>query len=208
MVTPEQAFDFLGIAEPTSTQEALVDSLIELVTAEIEAYCDRLLDQNEVVEETLKYTYYDYDLDPDPAFAVRKGQPVIRLKEYPVDDLELTENGEVVPEDDYHLYSDIGIIIGKKAFDTRFANLSADYLGGYNPVPSALQLVALQGIKAYFSDSGTTAQGNANVKSKSLDRFSVSYGNGQSLIGGTGGKTYLITNEAILSKYRRFDIWG
>lgn len=45
MVTPEQAFDFLGIAEPTSTQEALVDSLVELVTAEIEAYCDRLLDK-------------------------------------------------------------------------------------------------------------------------------------------------------------------
>lgn len=208
MITLDEALEFLGIVQPTQAQEDLIRTLITLVTAEIENYCDTILAETEIEDETLAYTSYDYDLELIPLIQIRAGTPIIVLRHVPVTDLVIEQDSVVVPSDNYTLYENVGIIVPKIRLQTRDKLLTASYTAGLEPVPAVLKLVALQGVKAYYADSGGVSQGNSNIKSKSLDRFSVSYGNSNQLNGGGGERTYIVNNKSILDKFKRIYIWG
>lgn len=208
IVSLEDALQFLGITNPTPEQEAMVEMFIELVTAELEAYLDIKIIPTAITNEVIDQSFVaDYSVIP--TIDIRQYHSSIRLLYAPVSNVVLRDiNNSVIAPSTYKIDENSGTIylLGYCSLP-----IKANYTAGYNPIPKALQLVAMQGIKQYYSESGTTANNSGNVKGKQLDRFSVTYGNSNQMYssgGGTGGKQYLTGNSAILNKYKNVQIWG
>lgn len=206
MVTLARALDFLGITNPTATQQDLLELFIELVGSEIEAYTNRVLIQR-ATSETLTFGTTS-DMSHIPEIEIISGALYSVLSETPVSALTLTDDNGAIAASRYKLFADTGVIRFEGGTPT--GDVTASYTAGFDPIPADLQLVALQGIRQYWSESGAVAQGSGNVKSKSLDRFSVSYGQGNQTYtaGGNIGKTYLEGNSSILDRYTKFRVWG
>lgn len=211
--------EFLGIT--STVNNSLIESFIELVSAEVEAFVDRNLEEASYTNEILRYKRSEYDPNPNQGLDVYAIRPQVFLDNTPARNLTLTYKGSTVSEDDYELDGDSGVITLYKGFSDYKDSFTATYTAGYTTVtgsqytvPRALQLVVMEGVKIMYANSGTTNQGSGDIKSKTIKDFSVSYGNQQtasytSATSGSGSalvKTYLQANQITLRRYMRVNI--
>lgn len=205
MLTLDQIKEYLGI---TGTEyDDLLESLNVYVTAEIEAYIDRVIPATDYEGEVLHYTFNINDLAPRPLIAVRGGTAKLFPLQYPLKDVVMYSDGDIVDASSY-VVSDKWITMKSYVSDA-YDTLTIDYTGGYDPIPEALILVALDGVKALFEQSAPASQGTENVKSKSLGDFSVTYGTASDSVVTNGSqfmKQYIAKNNVILDRYKRIGI--
>jgi hypothetical protein len=213
IITTQQAKDYMGIT--VSTYDTLIGSFVEMVTQEIETYTDREFTQSSY-NEILSIQNSRFDLEDDLPLNTQSDRLYLRLRQTPVVTFSsITQNSVTVSNENYTVDSVTGVITFYEPVSDYKDQLVANYTAGYaDPtvtgsaysMPRDLQMVALQGVKVMFENSGTAKQGQGNVKSKSLKDFSVSYGNEQSglyvNINGQLMKSYLVGNKIILDKYK------
>lgn len=184
IISLQEAKDFLQIT--TTATDALIEDYIDMVTAEIEAYCDRSFEAVTYTEvlhtDRSKYdlsTYYPLNTGDYPI--------AIRLKQYPVQEIiSIVDNITTISSSNYTVDNDNGLLRFYEAISDYKEELVATYFAGYDSttgstysMPNDLKLVAKQGVKVYYQNGGQAKQNQGNVKSKSLKDFSVSYGNEQ-----------------------------
>lgn len=209
MITLQQVKQYLGLTTTTPGIDALLTQLIAIVTAEIEAYLGATIAEKTITDEWL-HRGTTSDSSVIPLIEVRGGVEYIKLENAPVKNVVLKNKDGIIPSSTYEVEPSTGIISMKQGKFSRYTY--ATYTAGYNPVPMDLQGVALEGVKTQYANSGTVQQGSGNIKSKTLDRFSVSMGNNTNLYGSAGGggstKLYLDANKSILDRYRNLSVWG
>jgi hypothetical protein len=206
MITIAEAKSYMGVT--ITTNDVLIGTLIDYVTAEIEAVCGRNLMQKVYTDEVLKYNVPNYDAQFNPELDLNEDNKRLFLKNFPVQSLSLKENGVVVSVDNYILDSNNGVIELFTSPSDYKNNLKATYTAGYVVtgtsfvVPNDLKMIALQGVKYEYAYSGTVLQGQSNVQAKSTGAFSVTYNkdNTKPLQPGAT-KPYLAMNTAIINKY-------
>lgn len=207
-VTLSETKDFLQIT--TTASDVLIQSYIDIVTGEVDAYTNRTLSEV-TYSEVVEYLEDGRDRNAYRPYNVAENYPRLYLSEYPVvGDVELVyDSVTTVSTANYKTSSDNGVVFvyDYQADDQR--KLEANYVAGYTTAsaPAALKGVIYQGVKSYYENNSVAKQGVGNVKSKSLKDFSVSYGNEQSglytQINGKLVKTYLAANSDILDGYSR-----
>jgi hypothetical protein len=215
LVTYTEAKEYLGL--PDDSDQTLVESIIGYIEAEISAYCGRNFEVAVVTDEVLKYWNPINDPYYNPRLYERGITPVASVDVWPIatgETITITANGETLNSADYVVNGDSGTIEFLVYKDDSRNRLQIDYTGGYGapgPVaPEDLKAVILEGVKDRYSTSGETSKsGSANVVSKKIGDFSVSYGDTTQVVntsasGGTSiVKRYIASNTIILDKYRR-----
>lgn len=219
MVTLTEVKDYLGIT--VGTYDALLTTFIDYISAEIETYCDRKFREATYTNEPLKFQFTQFDLLPIPPYALAGLRAATTLLHRPVQTgtITLTAGGNTITEDDgYILKEDEGIVLFYESVSDFKENLLATYTAGYATadMPGDLKLVALQGIKDLFQQSGTTSQGGTSgeVASKKVGDFSVTYDTGSSTTssnssgtaGAGGPNIFLLNNLSILQRYMSIGI--
>ncbi len=124
---------YIGITD--TSQDTLLTDLLTYVSSEIEALCNR------GIEQTTDTEYFD------------GGSKLIRLHNFPISSvsaLEYNAGSESSPawtavdRDDYHIDTAAGIITHVSGFPGGTQGLRVKYTGGYATVPSNLEQLAYQ----------------------------------------------------------------
>lgn len=180
MITLNEAKAYLGVT--TTATDALITTIINNVTAEIESVCGRKLMEHVYSNEVLSYEISDYDGQYNPEIDLESDYLKLFLKNYPVQSLSLTADGVEVDDANYDIDANNGVVTMYQAESDDKGRLKATYTAGYTlttgssfTVPDDLKMVAYQGVKYEYSYSGVTTQGQSNVTSKSVGSFSVTY---------------------------------
>lgn len=210
LITLQEAKDFLQIT--TTVSDALISSYIQMVSSEIEAYCDRTFAIGTYSQPLhLKQSQFDFNTDLPLNFGTIRAQA--RLRQTPVVDFkEITSNSVTVSDNNYTVDNDNGVVTFYQSVSDYKDKLVANYVSGYatTDVPQNLKLVAKQGVKTMFENGGVAKERSGNVSSKSLKDFSVSYGNKQTglytNVDGLVMKTYLAGNRVILDRYKHIEL--
>jgi hypothetical protein len=216
IITQTQAKEFLQIT--TTVSDTLIDLYVDLVSSEIEAYCDRLFSVA-TYTQSLRLEYSKHDLGNELALQMFTDQKKVRLNQYPIHQITaITQNNVTVTASNYTVNQDNGVVTFYGSVSDYKNELSATYVAGYTTVtgseftvPKNLQLVALMGVKVMYENGSAASQTSGNVKSKSLKDFSVSYGNEQTGLyvkdeSGVLQKSYIYGNKFILDRYRQVQV--
>jgi len=148
------------------------DALDEALTViALDAACDIIRDECNI---TFNHTE-DVEID------VRSSSDILLLDEYPVTEIEVTENGTVIAvDDDFELDSDRGIL-HRKPTGTRWSRATDEpihikYSFGYETIPASVRIVALEvAAKIYevgIEDGGTSL---TEAQQKMLYRYKRVY---------------------------------
>jgi hypothetical protein len=188
------------------------DSLLSLyqvqVEAEIEAFCNVKLIEEERTE-VLKYVTSRADASDYYPFNTRGSRPGLFVDGINITTFTLLFDNTTVSASNYELDNENGYLQTDSFYDDSDKKLQAVYTSGYNTAtaPADLQSVVYQGVRAYYTNFNAAKQGAGNVQSKRIKDFSVQYGNASTgLVGASGRKIYLSSNEPILNKYTRISL--
>ena len=185
-----------------------------IVESEIEAFCNVNLKLN-TYTEPVRYEGSTLDTSGYIPYDTQVDNPTIYLRNKYVTSFTLVYNSTTTVNDSsYSLDEDNGVVTMYAYYDTTKKKLKAHYTAGYTTItaPLDLQSVVMQGVRSYYEAHGQAKQNTSNITSKSVLDFSVNYGdnlNNSFLSKNENGevfKTYLISNKAILSKYKRIYI--
>lgn len=224
MVTLAEAKTYLGIS--VTTYDTLIETFIEYTTDEIETFVDRNLVQSQYSNEVIKFEFSDFDLQEgqENELDLRRGRPAGFLTNYPIVavtgslQLAITYKGNTLIEDTDYIVDPTNGVVDFYNYPSDYKkNILATYTAGYTiasgsyQFPAALRLVALDGIKLMFQKSGTTSQGSADIKSKDVGDFGVSFGSGADTTaaiqsGALYLKKYLADNLPTLKRYMKVNI--
>lgn len=195
-ITTSDAKAYMGVT--ISSDDTLIQTLINLATAEVEDYIGKKIEHTTVSGERLVLDRPDFDLAPVNYFDLRGYRKSSQLKYSPVSGLSITYAGEtMVNDEDYFVYSDIGYIAFVDGVDDSKGTLLASYQTGYGTaLPSGLKSVVLDMVSKKYKTHGSI-KGEGEVKSKSLGEFSVTFKD----------KDIDISEYSyILNKYKSYDI--
>lgn len=204
LITLSDTKTYLGIT--SSDYDTLLNMFIGQISAEIETYLDRQLEEQEYASEVLKFVYSNNDAQNNPLLDVRGQRPQCFTKEYPISSSPapaITQDGDSVDTDDYYIDYDEGVINWNRGVSDADNKLLITYTAGYATIPDDIQAVAMEGVKQAFNNSGSASQGSGNVKSKKVGDFSVSYGSTESYVTEGGVKRYLAEGKSTLDRYKR-----
>ena len=216
LITLTQAKAYLQIT--SSDDDALISDYIEMVTGEVEAYCDRTL-TTVGYSEVLHKQRSQLDLGSEVPLNMAENRLKIRLRQTPVNSVEaIVQDTTTITSTNYTTNTDNGIITFYESVSDFKDKLVTAYTAGYTTVtgsaftvPSSLQLVVKEGVRAMYQNNTAAKMGAGNVKSKKLKDFSVSYGNDQTGLyvkdaNGALRKSYIAGNATTLNRYRRIGI--
>lgn len=215
LVTITQVQDYLGISTTTGLQ-----TYIDIVSSEIDAYTGRNLSQNVYTDEVLNWTNSTFDTSDNEPLDTEIDYPSLFLSNYPiVGSVAITEDGTAVPTANYSTDTTNGVIKVFSYISDDKDKLLATYTAGYttttgqtNTIPSDLRGVALEGVRYMFVNGGTARQGTGNVSSKKVKDFSVSYGDNADnsrYVNTDMGliKSYIAGNSIILNRYKKISTY-
>lgn len=207
-----------------TASDVLVNLYIDMIEAEISAYVGRPLGRA-TYTEVLNYLQSKFDRSSYTNLDAFQPAPNLFLKNYPI------VTGTVVIMSGDTTYSDTAYSVnydnGVISTDTFLGNVqhtligfpyqpTATYVAGYTTAtaPNDLKAVAYLGVKSLYDNNGPASNTNGDVKSKSVEGFSVSYGNEQTgYIGSTTkagtttlAKTYIASNTITLNRYKKITV--
>lgn len=186
--------------------DTLIQLYIDVVQSEISAEINVPIAQA-TYTEALSYSINRKDASDYTPFNSAYPENSLFLRNgLNVSNLTIVQDTTTVSSANYNLDADNGVITLYSYLDDSQNKLRASYTAGYTTVsaPFDLKKVVWEGVRAYYQNNTAAKQGGGDVKSKNIKDFSVSYGNTETSLNGSGGKKrYIETNESILSKYRR-----
>ena len=151
--------------------DALLESLIEAVSAQFEHYTGRRLAARD-------YSWREDDAayDPDNARLDGGGRPELVLPQYPLVSLgEVVVDGAALELDRVALDRAAGVLTRKDGvFPRGRANLGLVYRAGYTTLPPDLSQAALEQAAARFQESAA-GHGRLGISARTLADGSVSY---------------------------------
>ncbi|RJX29178.1 MAG: phage gp6-like head-tail connector protein [Desulfarculus sp.] len=170
----------------------LLEGLIEAVSAQFNAFCDRKLRARD-------YSHLAEDPDYDPANALLSGSgyPELLLPQYPVISLTtlVVDGREVAPAaggSGYALDAAAGVVsLTSGVFPRGWHNVGLVYRAGFSAAPADLAQAAVEQTAARFQESAA-GQGRLGVSARTLADGSVSY----------HGGALLPQVQAVLERYR------
>jgi hypothetical protein len=192
----------------SSDQDNLITLYRDLVEAEVEAYCNSNLIEG-TYTDVLNYEQSKVDSSGYRPFNTRQDLRKLFLRNGYVTTFTLVSDTTTVTSDNYDINEDAGVVTLYNYYDDSQEKLKGIYTSGFTTAtcPTDLKMVIFQGVKSVYENNTQASQGKGNVKSKQIKDFSVSYGNEQtgmiSTIDNTLVKNYLVSNNKILSKYKR-----
>jgi hypothetical protein len=203
IINRTEAKNFLQIT--TDSYNDLIDTYIEIVEADIEAYINNKITPTAVTDEPLSVMRSNFDQHYVPNLDTTHPYPKAITKYSPIvtdSASSVTYDGDTLTADtDYKIDEDTGVITFYTNISDYKEKLVASYTAGYVTIPTDLKSVARFGVKEYFEQNAPAKQGGDNIKSKKIGNFSVTYGSKD-----TGGKAYLDANKNILNKYVRYGL--
>jgi hypothetical protein len=217
LITLADVKTFLQIT--SDDDDAILQMDIDLITAEVEAYTDRNLEEDTYTDEIIKLQRSNFDrLNTRPLAVSGKYQTTV-LENYPCVSGVVIENDNVaLTTTDYNVdLTNAVVTFFNSVSDSKF-KLTSTYTAGYSSeldanytTPKDLQLVLMEGVKRLYQSGGTATQGKANIKSKKVGDYSVGYGNNadtSNVYATQAGlvKAYLESNSIILNRYKKVRI--
>lgn len=185
-----QVKQYLGLS--AATHDALLEGLIEAISAQFNAFCGRKLMARD-------YTHLSEDaaFDPDNALLSGSGYPELLLPQYPVISLSslVVEGREVAPASGgvgWVLDSGAGVLgLLGLIFPRGAHNVGLVYRAGFAAAPPDLAQAAVEQTAVRFQESAA-GQGRLGVSARTLADGSVSYHSG----------ALLPQVKAVLERYR------
>lgn len=164
---------YLGLS--SADHDQLIEGLIEAVSAQFNAYCDRKLTARD-------YSYLSQDpvYDPDNALLSGSGYPELLLPQYPVVNLStlLVDGREVSPAEGgrgYVLDAAAGVLsLTSGIFPRGWHNVGLVYRAGFSAVPADLGQAAVEQTAVRFQESAA-GHGRLGISARTLADGSVSY---------------------------------
>jgi len=195
-ITVTESKEYMGVT--VSTDDTLIQTLINLATAEVEDYTGKKIEYTVVSGERLVLNRPDFDYAPFGYFDLRGYRKSAILKNNPISGLTITYAGDtLVSSENYVVYSDIGYVAFLGGVDDSEGTLLASYQTGYGTaLPSGLKSVVLDMVAKKYKTHGSI-KGEGEVKSKGLGEFSVSF---------KDRDVDISDYSYILNKYRSYDI--
>jgi uncharacterized phiE125 gp8 family phage protein len=134
LTTLAEAKAYLRITE--TSEDSLIESLINAVSDQIENYCRRKLKEQ---------TYTDEEYDGTNSASLLLSQfPVSSITSVKIDDV-------LIDSSEYKLRKSTGILIRKNStWPKDIMNIKVTYVSGYNPVPSDLELACKHMVMFYY----------------------------------------------------------
>lgn len=130
------AKEYLKISVAETSEDTLIESLVNAVTDQIEAYCNRKLKERVVVDE-------EFDgMDSD----------TLILPDYPLSSVSSVKiDGVLVDAAEYKLRKGMGAIVRLKSkWPKGVLNLQVSYTAGYANVPANLELACKHTVMFYY----------------------------------------------------------
>jgi len=160
LVTLEELKKRLKISSSDSTYDDLLNSIITGASSLITTYCGR-----DFVGTTTTTEYFDID---------SAHTSLIRLSYIPVIEvIEVVDNGDIIDEDYYYVYKEVGIIKtdpDEFVFTEGLQTIEVTYSYGYESVPDAIKEVALVLCCSMFNKAGSEG-----ISAESMGDYSVTY---------------------------------
>lgn len=181
---------YLGLS--ASDHDQLIEGLLEAVSAQFNAYCDRKL-----MARDYSYLSQDPAYDPDNALLSGSGYPELLLPQYPVVSLTtlVVDGCEVAASTGgggYVLDAAAGVVsLVDGMFPRGWHNVGLVYRAGFSMVPADLAQAAVEQTAVRFQESAA-GQGRLGVSARTLADGSVSYHAG----------ALLPQVQAVLDRYR------
>ncbi|MFH1057805.1 MAG: head-tail connector protein [Pseudomonadota bacterium] len=166
---------YLGLT--SGDHDALLESLIEAVSAQFMAYTGRKLTARDYSPDPLSPAY-----DPDNAWLDGSGYAEQLLPQYPVVSVtSVVLDGQALPaalepgQSGYVVDSAAGVLaLVCGVFGRGRRNLAIAYRAGFAPVPADLMQACVEQAATRFQESGA-GQGRLGVSARTLADGSVSY---------------------------------
>lgn len=186
-----QVKQYLGLG--ATTHDALLEGLIEAVSAQFNAFCGRKL-----MARDYSHLSDDAAFDPDNALLSGSGYPELLLPQYPVISLSsLVVEGRDIPASvdggvGWLLDGGAGVLsLVGMVFPRGGHNLGVVYRAGFGAAPADLAQAAVEQSAVRFQESAA-GQGRLGVSARTLADGSVSYHSG----------ALLPQVKAVLERYR------
>ncbi|BEQ16784.1 head-tail connector protein [Desulfoferula mesophila] len=175
-----QVKQYLGLS--AATHDALLEGLIEAVSAQFNAFCGRKL-----MARDYSHVSGDAAYDPDNALLSGSGYPELLLPQYPVINLSslVVEGRSLAPSENgstgWLLDAGAGVLslIGL-VFPRGSHNLGVVYRAGFGAAPADLAQAAVEQSAMRFQESAA-GQGRLGISARTLADGSVSYHSGELL---------------------------
>lgn len=222
LISLDQIKTYLGLDGATITgSTALLTMFEEFVVSEVSDFIGKNIEEAAYTNEVLIFKGDRFDLqEPYIAdFDLAWQRPIAFTKNYPIAtsgglQLAVTYLGNTLVNDtDYTCDPENGTITFYRWVSDWKNRLKATYTAGYNAatLPAGLQMVILDGIKLMYQNSGITTQNSANVTSKRVGDFGVSFGSDANSTvtyskGDINLKKYLADSLPILKRYMSIEI--
>ena len=201
LVTRTEVKEFMQVTG-TAT-DSIIDTYIDIIEAEIDAELDKTL-ALATYTEPLKYLQSTFDQTEYTYLDASQSTPEFILKHTPVTNISISVNGTALPTTSYSYNPKSGVV----TMNDVYSDPTATYVAGYTTLtaPADLRGVIKMGVASLYNNNKAAQQGSGGVKSKRIKDFSVDYGDSQnSLTQNLNGKivkTYIASNEVILTKYK------
>ncbi len=186
-----QVKQYLGLS--AATHDALLEGLIEVVSAQFNAFCGRKL-----MARDYSHLSESPAFDPDNALLSGAGYPELLLPQYPVLSLTtLVVAGQTIPASSdgglgWVLDAGAGVLsLVGMVFPRQPHNVGLVYRAGFSAAPPDLAQAAVEQSAVRFQESAA-GQGRLGISARTLADGSVSYHSGE----------LLPQVKAVLERYR------
>lgn len=188
--------------------DTLISTYIDITEAEVDALVGRPLGRA-TYTESLSYLQSTFDQSGVTLLDAGQDSPNLFLRNYPVISLTLTDDA-VIPTTSYSVDLANGVIS-----DIYPNRPTATYVAGYTTAtaPADLKGLVMMGVTSLYNNNGAASNGGggtAQVTSKRIKDFSVSYDNTQNSYttwnSGSFVKNYISSNMHIIRKYQRITV--